>query len=68
MFVLAEHRPAFLKHGIGNPAFMFSRRLIDIALDLNWVMSCYWLYTFGWFLLAEFYSGTLHLSNHSDGN
>lgn len=29
MFSLAERCPAFLKHGIGNPAFMFARRLID---------------------------------------
>lgn len=29
MFVLAERRLAFLKHGIGNLAFMFARRLMD---------------------------------------
>ena len=29
MFVLAERRLVFLKHGIGNLAFMFARRFID---------------------------------------
>lgn len=29
MFVLAERRLVFLKHGVGNLAFMFARRFID---------------------------------------
>ena len=29
MFVLAERRLVFLKHGIGNLSFMFARRFID---------------------------------------
>ena len=29
MFVLAERRLVFLKHGVGNLAFMFVRRFID---------------------------------------
>ena len=29
MFVLAERRLVFLKHSIGNLAFMFARRFID---------------------------------------
>ena len=33
---ISERCPEFLKHGIGNPAFMFARRLIDRISYGDW--------------------------------